>query len=585
LGAQAIAFGPLPYGATDVAVVEAAVESMQGVPNTKTLGAFYTDETVAAFLVKWAVRSADDTVLDPSFGGGVFLRSACARLEELGGRPAQQVFGVEIDPAARARVAKDLAATWGVESANLVLSDFFGTSERGTGPFAAVIGNPPFIRYQRFAGETRALALRQAARQGVVLSQLTSSWAPFVVCSAAMLRPGGRLAMVVPMEIAYATYARPVLQHLSRAFAEVTLLTFRRKLFPDLSEDTLLLLADGKDQGPARFCWRDLDGPGALAAAMPAGRARPVGLRKVDAAGVCDGRERLAEQFISRSAREQYQRLKHLNLTTRLGDVADVGIGYVSGANGFFHLTEHDARLWDIPDEFLHAVVCKGRFLRGLRFTHTDWHEVLRRGEPAFLLHLDPSRGELPAGVRRYLEHGERLGVPKAFKCRTRSPWYCVPHVHEPDAFLTYMSGASPRLVSNDAGAVAPNNLHILRLHPIASLSRHALAALWQTSLTRLSVELEGHALGGGMLKMEPTEAENVLIPSGMAGNGRLEALARELDGLLREGRDQVARSLADRELLIRGLGITEKDCRSLSRAADCLHARRYGRAWAIACP
>jgi hypothetical protein len=141
------------------------------------------------------------------------------------------------------------------------------------------------------------------------------------------------------------------------------------------------------------------------------------------------------------------------------------------------------------------------------------------------------------------------------------------------------MSGSFPRLVSNDTGAVAPNNLHVLRLHPIASLSGHALSALWQTSLTRLSAELEGHALGGGMLKMEPSEAENVVLPAGIAGNGRLEVLARELDTLVRQGRDRTAQAFADRELLIGGLGISEKDCTSLRRAAECLHARRYGRA------
>jgi len=36
------------------------------------------------------------------------------------------------------------------------------------------------------------------------------------------------------------------------------------------------------------------------------------------------------------------------------------------------------------------------------------------------------------------------------------------------------------------------------------------LAALWQTLLTRLSAEIEGHALGGGMLKIEPSEAINL---------------------------------------------------------------------------
>src|SRR6266478_4236909 len=93
------------------------------------------------------------------------------------------------------------------------------------------------------------------------------------------------------------------------------------------------------------------------------------------------------------------------------------------------------------------------------------------------------------------------------------------------------MSGTTPRLVANDAGVVAPKSLHILRFHAGVSLHRGALATLWQTSLTRLSVELEGHSLGGGMLKLEPTEAEQVVLPWPANQRGLLD-LATELDDL-----------------------------------------------------
>jgi hypothetical protein len=35
----------------------------------------------------------------------------------------------------------------------------------------------------------------------------------------------------------------------------------------------------------------------------------------------------------------------------------------------------------------------------------------------------------------------------------------------------------------------------------------------WQTPLCQLSCEIEGHPLGGGMLKLEPGEAANVCLP------------------------------------------------------------------------
>ena len=71
----------------------------------KALGAYYTEAPVAEFLLWWGMRRHDDTVLDPSFGEGVFLEAACQRLSALGGQAATQIFGVEIDPIVHGRVA------------------------------------------------------------------------------------------------------------------------------------------------------------------------------------------------------------------------------------------------------------------------------------------------------------------------------------------------------------------------------------------------------------------------------------------------------------------------------------------------
>src|ERR1700679_5804 len=53
--------------------------------DAKAYGAFYTDAQIAEFLAWWGVREPTETVLDPSFGGGVFLRAAAKRISALGG--------------------------------------------------------------------------------------------------------------------------------------------------------------------------------------------------------------------------------------------------------------------------------------------------------------------------------------------------------------------------------------------------------------------------------------------------------------------------------------------------------------------
>ncbi|PYS52129.1 MAG: hypothetical protein DMG13_16885 [Acidobacteria bacterium] len=364
----------------------------------KALGAFYTDGQVAEFLVWWSVRSSTDRVIDPSFGGGVFLRSACDRLIHLGADPAQQVYGVEIEPKIHNKIALELQTDFGMPKEQLILDDFFAIAGDAAPRVDVVVGNPPFIRYQRFTGEIRKRALTRALEQGLKLSKLSSSWLPFLAHSVSLLQPGGRLAMVIPVEITHAAYARPVLEYLANHFAEITFLTFQKKLFPQLCEDTLLLLAEGKGaSAPGRLLWRDLPHAGALKE-MRMGDERLFHAQHLDA-DITSGMHRLIEYFISPKARALYRELKQRAATNPLGNLADVGIGYVTGANDFFHLNAEQVATLRIPDDFLRRAVRRGRSLSGVVFTKEDWRHGLKSKETAFLLHIPPKQA-LPGTLR-----------------------------------------------------------------------------------------------------------------------------------------------------------------------------------------
>ncbi len=193
----------------------------------KARGAYYTDPAIADFLVRSAVASKTDRVLDPCFGEGVFLQAAMSRLNALGGDISSQVAGAEIDPRAYRATANVLTSGKArLSRPALVLGGFFNLDADKLGRFTAVVGNPPFIRYQLFTGRQRDAALKRAAEAGVRLTALTSAWAPFIVHATTFLEPGGRLAMVAPGELCHAAYARPVLNLLARRFQHVRVLTF-----------------------------------------------------------------------------------------------------------------------------------------------------------------------------------------------------------------------------------------------------------------------------------------------------------------------------------------------------------------------
>lgn len=523
----------------------------------KALGAFYTAEPVARYLVEWALQKPTDSLLDPSFGGGVFLQAATARLQQLGGSAAQ-VHGVELDQAAYSRVAAELAG-----GANLHCADFLAITPSHLGQVDCLVGNPPYIRAARLSAAGRELALARAAAQGVRLSKRCSAWAPFVVHASAFVKPGGRMAMVVPAELGHAVYARAVLRHLTRSFAQVTLLSPRERLFPDLDQETLLLLAEGRGE----------TGSGS---SLSVGRWSPPLFPAQQLGGtvpikpLLEGASRLVSALLPERVRALYQELAAHPRVRQLGALAEVGIGYVTGANRFFHLSPAEVAHWELPPEVLRPALWRSRALVGLRLLPQDWREACASGTAGYLLHL--AGQPLSDAVVRYLAHGEASRVAQGYKALERRCWYQVNNVKVPDLLLAAM-GLQPALAVNEAKVTAPNTLHMVRLHPYSQTTALALSLGWQTALTRLSLEVEGHALGGGLLKLEPSEARRVLVA--LPTDAGLEPA---LDQLLRQRRFSEALELADRVILQEGLGLTRQECCLLREGYHLLRARREHR-------
>ncbi|MBS0251256.1 MAG: SAM-dependent DNA methyltransferase, partial [Proteobacteria bacterium] len=169
------------------------------------------------------------------------------------------------------------------------------------------------------------------------------------------------------------------------------------------------------------------------------------------------------------------------------------------------------AEKFAIPRELMHPTVRNGRSLPQKNLTQTLVRKWIRQDEPVYLLRL-PKKSEVPASVSRYLETDEGQVAREAYKCRVRTPWYSVPDVQIPDFFLTYMSGRSANLVRNSAGCTCTNSVHSVRLRDRRILPE--LYEMWDTPFVQLSCELEGHPLGGGMLKLEPREASQIVLPA-----------------------------------------------------------------------
>jgi adenine-specific DNA-methyltransferase len=451
----------------------------------KKFGQFFTPDAVASALVNWAARQPQDRLLDPACGDGQFL--ACHR----------RAVGIELDPEHAA------AARQRAPGALIHLGDFFLWAERTPERFDAAAGNPPFIRYQHFAGETRERALLIAARLGARFNGLSSSWAPFLVVTASLLKPGGRMAFVVPAEIGHATYATPLLECLCSHFARVGVVALREKLFPEISEDAWLLYCDGFGGCTSEIEWSCFE------RFTPHGQiAEPE--RRITLKDWRDTGGRLRPFLLPAGLLAAYQAAVDQAAVRAFGDLARAGIGYVTGANDFFHLRPSEAKLWEIPNHLLRVSVRKAEQLPSDTVSRSVVERWLAEDKPVLLLDLNGARS-LPEPVKRYLSTEDAKRARQTYKCRNRKPWYAVPDVTVPDGFLTYMNGRSASLVANEARCVCTNSIHAVRLK--TNLSLAAMQRGWGHPVCRLSCELEGHPLGGGMLKLEPGEIARTRLP------------------------------------------------------------------------
>lgn len=550
----------------------------------KARGAFFTPAPIADYLADWALEN-DPTavVLDPTCGESVFLEAAGRHLAALGVGQEQireQVLGVDLHEGSVIE-SRRLLREQGLDG-TFYTGDFFAellpTRIGARLPLVdAVIGNPPFVRFQEHTGAERKRAQLAALEQGVRLNGLASSWAAMVVHACGFLQPEGRLAMVLPTELLHTGYAEPVRSWLKRRFKAVHLIMFEELVFSDATEKVVLVLARGQG-GTKAFSLAPVQTADDLR------RLRFAGPTHVNVAPPDKGK--WTDLLLATEHRQVFDRVTEEHFTA-LGTYGHPQLGTVTGANEFFCISELTRVAYDIDPRHLVPMSPPGtKHFKGLSYTRKDWERLRDAGERVWmLLPQDDVLGGIDGpddeGLRRYLAEGEARDVHLAYKCRVRSTWYRPPVVDPPDLFFTYMSHRFPRIVTNAVGATFPNSMHGIRLGEDAPAeAKVALPLLVMNAATMLSAEIEGRSYGGGILKMEPTEARRLSVP---APEALVEAWLRlkkdraKLERRLQQGLWADVAKRVDEALLIGACGVPAADVADLHAAATELRRARMG--------
>jgi adenine-specific DNA-methyltransferase len=521
------------------------------VSERKQYGVFYTPKRVADILCGWAIQSVHDRVLEPSFGGCDFLGASLARFKEIGvtdNIAQERIYGCDIDENAFTFLREIMPNANGhfrkADFLALTLNSF-PLVENG---FDVVVGNPPYVSHHNMAKSQKITAVQALKTQGIVLGGRASLWAYFVLHSTSFLKIGGRMAWVLPSSFLYADYASAVQEALSKRFKKCLIINLHERLFLESGTEEISVITLCGDFSPDK-----VNGQIDFVSVSDV-KEMESSIKDWDKDNLLIPSQKSSKKSISNTtAQDLYSILASQPETLSLGDLFDIQIGIVSGANPFFILNQPIWKKHSLPEVLKSHVLTKFRFAKGLILTNNDVETLEKIGEPCLL--LDTTKTDvIDDVVADYLATfpEEKIASTTTFQRRERSGiWHRFNDNRIPDAFFPYMQNIGTWIVLNKARINSSNSIHRLYRQENVDDRQIKLAAISILStFSQISAELEGRTYGAGVLKHEPSEAVKIRLLMPNADSETIDQTISTIDELLRQKLFQRVRSTADNFLL-----------------------------------
>jgi hypothetical protein len=422
-------------------------------------------------------------VVDPGTGSGRYIVAAGRRFKQA------SLIGVEQDPVAAILARATLAAAGFADRSQVILCDYRQFTPTPIDGRTLYVGNPPYVRHHLLDGSWKQWLISEAAKHGLLASQLAGLHVHFFLATALKASRGDFGAFITSAEWLDVNYGSLVRQLFLGPLGgrRIVVIEPTALPFPDAATTAAITYFEIGSQPTAVKLKR-------VASAKQV--AEPNGGRAVR-------RERLeAETRWSHFTRESLE-VPHGFL--ELGELCRVHRGQVTGANRVWIAGPHSQGL---PASVLFPTITRARELFGAGPELVD-ASILRR-----VIDLPVDLDLLDAAVRgiveKFLKKARELGTHLGYVAQNRKAWWSVGLRQPAPILATYMARRPPAFVRNRARARHINIAH--GLYPREPFTEKVLNNLVDF-LSRCTSITQGRTYAGGLTKFEPREMERLLVP------------------------------------------------------------------------
>lgn len=569
----------------------------------KLSGSYFTPRIIAEYITRWALNQDHiRNILEPSCGDGVFLKCISTVTGErehqvnLGNIPPYHTTAVEIDQSFSKLAAKNVNhSMWfdkwenfesptfhqkGKEpEVDVINDDFYTAYKNGLKDlrFEAIIGNPPYIRYQYLTEEQRNEQSRILVNNGMRANKLINAWVTFTVACVSCMNANSRIGLVVPAELLQVKYSEELRQYLVRKLNRLTVITFKSLIFDGIEQEVVLLLGEKTadlDTHQIRIvqCYNADDLP-------CVNTLDEIPFYDEDN----DAIRKWTRYFLNPEQEDLLHNIERDQRYVRFSDIARVEVGITTGNNKYFCVDNATVERYNLRPYCL-PLIARSVNIKGVVFTHADWQDNIKQDARTYLLNLAPFVYQtLNDGVKSYIKYGEDKEMNLTYKCQIRDEWYKVPSVWSPDAFFLRRNYLYPKFMLNspEVNAVSTDTMHRVRFKR-KNIEKRAIVAYYN-SLALTYTEIEGRSYGGGVLEILPGEVSKIVLPDifdpQVINDREINELVNTIDQYIRRNIDiEGLLDITDKVILMGVMNMTAREVKIIRNAWLSLRRRRLER-------
>lgn len=466
----------------------------------KQYGQFFTPFSVARFMAQWITHLPADEprILDPCAGLGVFERAICESNSEIA-KDARFVLWEKDEGLAGdlANVCERLAIRHSV-----ICGDFLD-EHAWSAAYDVIIANPPYYKHH-FVENKEDIRKIISSKVGGRFSVQTNIYCWFLIKALALLKPGGRLAFIIPTEFLNANYGRDVKKYLLETgyLRHIISVCYKSKTFVDAITTACVLLAEKGVDPPGQVRFYRADSSGQLG----------------DLTTFLGGNTFIEYQSsdldIERKWRSYFPGNRVIETgTSKLVPFSTYGRfsrGIATGANEFFAIRPSKAAEYDLPAECLIPCLSKARQAPNKIFTARDFATLRLADQPVFLFDGQAADG---GAIERYICSGKESGYDHRYLTKVRNPWYALERRRPARIWVGVFGRKGIRFIWNETSCITLTCFHVFQPSEPGEAYLPFLFLYLNSETGKNFLELEKREYGDGLEKYEPNDINKSSAP------------------------------------------------------------------------